>query len=50
MWTPSISFYGLLSVGLLMGGGGGGDGSRAVERVYSSSPPTGRPQKVCTII
>jgi len=35
--TPSISFYGLLSVGLLMGsgagGGGGGDGSGAVERV-----------------
>jgi len=36
MWgTPSISFYGLLSVGLLTGSGagGGGNGSGAVERV-----------------
>jgi len=32
MWTPSISFYGLLSVGLLMMSSGG-SGSGAVERV-----------------
>jgi len=32
MWTPSISFYNLLSVGLLMSGRN--DGNRAVVSVF----------------